>query len=197
MTSKHAPKGALERPVLEAMVAEEMPVRGMGRRLGRSPNTIRYWLNKYGLPVPNGRGGRPRLHDAGGSEPATIESRCRTHGLTVFGRRSDGYYRCRKCGVEAVTRRRRAVRQVLVEEAGGACVLCGYDRPSGLEFHHLDPARKEFGLSARGVTRSLAALRAEAAKCILVCSNCHAEVESGERRLPAELTAVKLSDIGS
>jgi hypothetical protein len=78
-----------------------------------------------------------------------------------------------------VIRRRRKVKQLLVGELGGRCRLCGYDRCSAaLEFHHLDPSEKEFGVASRGA-RSIARLRAEASKCILLCSNCHAEVESG------------------
>jgi len=76
---------------------------------------------------------------------------------------------------------------MLLAEAGGACRLCGYDRsPAALEFHHLDRATKSFGLGFRGVTRSIAALRSEAAKCILLCSNCHAEVEAGVTQLRLE-----------
>ena len=68
----------------------------------------------------------------------------------------------------------------MVEEAGGKCKACGYDRcPAALHFHHLEPAEKAFALSLRGVTRSMKALRAEAAKCVLLCANCHAEVEVG------------------
>jgi hypothetical protein len=68
----------------------------------------------------------------------------------------------------------------LVEEAGGSCRLCGYDRYAGaLEFHHVDAAQKSFSLGHKGVTRSLALAREEARKCILLCSNCHAEVEGG------------------
>jgi hypothetical protein len=79
-----------------------------------------------------------------------------------------------------VTRRRRKVKQILVDEAGGGCRLCGYDRcVAALHFHHLDRATKSFHLSQQGVTRSLAAARAEARKCVLLCSNCHAEVEAG------------------
>jgi hypothetical protein len=33
--------------------------------------------------------------------------------------------------------------------------------------------------SAEGATRSLERNRREAAKCVLLCSNCHAEVEAG------------------
>jgi hypothetical protein len=80
------------------------------------------------------------------------------------------------------------LKRLLVEEAGGAFALCGYDRAlSGLHFHHVDRKSKAFALSRQGVTRSLESARAEAAKCVLLCSNCHAEVEAGERRLPASL----------
>jgi hypothetical protein len=54
-------------------------------------------------------------------------------------------------------------------------------------FHHVDPGEKAFAFSRHGVTRSLAAARAEAAKCVLLCSNCHAEVEAGTAKLPASL----------
>lgn len=74
---------------------------------------------------------------------------------------------------------------MLVAEAGGKCLICGYSRHSAaLQFHHLDPASKSFGLGVRGITRSLAKLRAEAAKCVLLCANCHAEVEVGATELP-------------
>ena len=79
----------------------------------------------------------------------------------------------------------RAVSEV-IEEAGGACILCGYDRCVGaLHFHHIDPDTKEFGISRRGFTRSIEKMREEAAKCVLLCSNCHAEVEGGVATLTA------------
>ena len=47
-----------------------------------------------------------------------------------------------------------------------------------LHFHHVDPAQKSFAVTmARG--KSLAAYREEAAKCVLVCANCHGEIEAG------------------
>jgi 5-methylcytosine-specific restriction endonuclease McrA len=106
--------------------------------------------------------------------------RCRRHGVTPFRRRSTGGYRCGKCRSEAVARRRRKVKRVLVNEAGGRCRLCGYDRClAALEFHHLVPGEKSFSMSHRGVARSLAKARSEAQKCVLLCANCHAEVEAG------------------
>ncbi len=73
---------------------------------------------------------------------------------------------------------------MLVEEAGGSCRLCGYDRcTAALEFHHLDPREKAFGLARFGAHR-IEKLRAEVRKCVLLCSNCHAEVEAGFVALP-------------
>jgi hypothetical protein len=82
--------------------------------------------------------------------------------------------------MEAVVEWRRRKKAKLVAEAGGRCVLCGYDRClAALEFHHRDRRTKSFGLSLRGLTRSIEKCRAEAAKCVLLCANCHAEVEVG------------------
>lgn len=88
-------------------------------------------------------------------------------------------WRCKRCIAEAVTRRHQALRRQLVEEAGGACVLCGYDRCIvSLAFHHVDAGTKLFPLTTAS-GKSLAAYREEAKKCVLLCSNCHGEVEAG------------------
>lgn len=125
---------------------------------------------------------------------------CPRHGLTRFHLRRDGSHRCGRCSSESVSRRRRRVKETLVKEAGGRCMICGYSRYIGaLEFHHRDPATKSFGLGCGGLTRSLDKARAEAAKCVLVCANCHAEVEAAIVALPDEvpsLGAASASDPG-
>ena len=110
-----------------------------------------------------------------------MELECQRHGLVRHTLRADnGRWRCTRCVSEAVTRNRKVKRATLVAEAGGQCQLCGYDRYIGaLEFHHLDPSQKVFAMSQGGQTVSLERLRAEAAKCVLLCANCHAEVEGG------------------
>ena len=117
-------------------------------------------------------------------QPRHMARICRTHGPTEFVLEGRGYYRCKRCRAEHVAARRRKVKALLVAEAGGCCRLCGYDRcTAALKFHHVDPGAKAFGLAHMGVARSLDKARAEAAKCVLLCSNCHAEVESGMRTL--------------
>jgi transposase len=177
--ARHAARGGIARDELEALVAEGLSVRAIAARVGVSYATVQHWLGKYGLQTRRARrrSGVPRPGQDG---PAQLAGVCDVHGETTFGRRRDGYYRCLACRAEAVVKRRRAVKRTLVEEAGGACVLCGYDRSqAALQFHHLERGDKAFELSRRGVTRSLDAARAEAAKCVLLCANCHAEVEAG------------------
>ena len=55
-----------------------------------------------------------------------------------------------------------------------------------LEFHHTDSDGKDFGISAKGYTRSWEEVRKELDKCILLCANCHREVHEGITQLPRE-----------
>jgi transposase len=176
---KHAAKGAPSKEKMERLLAAGLSLREIAQRLDRSLATIRHWMRKYELkPAPR----RKRGSQDGSRE---MVSRCRHHGETRFVREGRGYYRCKRCRVEQVRRRRRIIKSKLVAEAGGKCVICGYNRcQRALEFHHLDPTTKEFHLGYAGATRSLARARAEARKCILLCSNCHAEVEAGVTAVP-------------
>ena len=175
----HAPRGGLERGALAALVDAGLSTRDIAARVERSQTTVRRWLHIYGLPTRGRR--QPTPEEA--HETTRV---CEVHGPTAFVRygRSD-HFRCLLCRRQRVSDRRRRIKRILVAEAGGRCQLCGYDRsPSALHFHHVDPTEKSFGLALKGVTRSLDRCRAEARKCVLVCANCHAEVEAGLARLP-------------
>jgi hypothetical protein len=178
--SKHAARGGLAREDLERLVDGGASIAHIAEAVGRSKATVRHWLKEYGLKTQ-----QSRRREAVAGQPKQIMLDCPRHGPAEFQLRSAGGYRCLKCRSEAVTRRRRRVKQLLVDEAGGVCRACGYGHcVAALQFHHREPADKRFGLSLRGVTRSLASARAEAEKCVLLCANCHAEVEAGVRRLP-------------
>lgn len=89
---------------------------------------------------------------------------------------------------QAVTKRRKVLMAKAIEYKGGKCIVCGYSKSSrALNFHHLDPAEKLFGISARGITRSWNKVQNELDKCVLVCSNCHAEIHDGITQLPREI----------
>lgn len=180
---RYAPRGGLQRDALEPMVEGGLTLEEMARELNRSVSTVGHWLRKFNLKPT--RGGRRRKTTTG---PRFAVFECRRHGRTEFVLEGSGYYRCKRCRGDAVARRRRVVKRTLVEEAGGACVVCGYSRCLGaLQFHHVDPGSKEFHLSQRGHSRSIARSRAEIRKCVLLCANCHAEIEGGFATLPVDL----------
>jgi hypothetical protein len=63
---------------------------------------------------------------------------------------------------------------------GNKCQCCGYDRClDALDFHHFDFTQKDFGISAKGYTRSWDKIKEELDKCVLVCANCHREIHAG------------------
>lgn len=177
-TDKHAARGGLTRERLQALIEERLSVREMAARTGFSATTVRYWLKRHQLRT-SATGRREDGRRAKAEGRLTILMHCAAHGQTEFLLEGRGAYRCLSCRRERVAKRRRKVKELLVAEAGGACALCGYDRFAGaLHFHHVDPATKAFGIANQGITRSIAAMRAEAAKCILLCANCHAEIEA-------------------
>jgi transposase-like protein len=178
LTSAHAPvrrsRGGIDRAVLEPFIREGWTVRAIADALDSSPTRIRYWVSRYDLATVAAAARAARRASVDGDRRL-----CHVHGVTDHARRGSGF-RCRRCAAEQVSARRRRVKRLLVEEAGGRCVLCGYDRCArALEFHHVEPTSKRFALAHRGLSQSIAKLRAEAAKCVLLCSNCHAEVEDG------------------
>jgi hypothetical protein len=83
-----------------------------------------------------------------------------------------------------VSLKRRSLKLKAIEYKGGQCERCGYNKCVGaLEFHHQDPTLKSFGLGDKGYTRSWVSIKEELDKCILLCANCHREVEE-ELRVP-------------
>jgi transposase len=188
---KFAGRGGLRKVDLETLLEDGATLAEMAAKLDRNPSTIRYWLKRFDLEVINPRGRRRRRAD--GARFATFE--CARHGVTEFVLEGRGYYRCKQCRAAGVVKRRRVVKRRLVEEAGGACMLCGYRRWAGaLQFHHVDPTRKEFHIAQRGYSRSLARSRAEAEKCVLLCANCHSEVEGGFATLPVDLVRARTNE---
>lgn len=121
-----------------------------------------------------------------------IIKECPKHGEAVFYYDSHAKkYRCKICRAEAVVDTRRRNKLALIEYKGGKCQICGYDKCiDALEFHHLNQAEKKFGLS-NGDIRSLAKLKKEADKCILICANCHRELHAKEREKERNLKEEK------
>ena len=86
---------------------------------------------------------------------------------------------------QAVKNRRKKLREMARASKGSKCQICGYDKcQRALSFHHIDPSKKEFDLSSKGLTRSWDKIKMEIEKCVLICANCHMEVHDGITQLP-------------
>jgi transposase len=176
---RHVSRGGLARDDLAAEVDRGKSISELAAHFAVSKTTVRHWLREYGLQTHRAERRQERI-EAGKANGEIVMLRCEVNGVTEFRRRRPSGFRCLRCRADAVTRRRRQVKAVLIQDAGGRCSNCEYDQCVGaLQFHHRVPAEKSFGLAQAGVARSLDRARAEAAKCVLLCANCHAEVEAG------------------
>lgn len=77
---------------------------------------------------------------------------------------------------------------------GSKCCLCGYSTFGGaLDFHHIDPAEKVFIICTSKTPGSLQFFK-ELAKCVLLCANCHREVEAGVTEVPPDVYRYSFSE---
>jgi hypothetical protein len=114
-----------------------------------------------------------------------ITRNCKHHGDTIFTKtkRSRGdYYECRACNTKRRTNWRLQKKQEIAELYGGKCQCCGYDKCiQAIDFHHIDPKTKKFGINNALKNRSVGMKEVfeELKGCIMVCANCHRELEAG------------------
>ena len=81
---------------------------------------------------------------------------------------------CYTCMPDGVQLTRGMFLAKIKEARGGKCIRCGYNKClKALEFHHIDPNKKDFTIS-NDHFKLLDAVE-ESKKCILICSNCHKE----------------------
>ena len=79
-----------------------------------------------------------------------------------------------------VSNYRRRRKTNLMKVLGDKCCICNYNLlPDALEFHHINPEEKEYGIASTGTCRDLEKDLAEIKKCVLVCANCHRAIHKG------------------
>ena len=95
-----------------------------------------------------------------------------------------------------VTEFRRRRKAELVYIMGGGCSLCGYNKNiAALEFHHIDPSNKKYGISSKNC-HNWEEDANEVRKCILLCANCHREIEnSSYTELHSSFDELKYSEL--
>ena len=83
-----------------------------------------------------------------------------------------------KYNAASVSRTQQRKKQLAVERFGSKCQLCGYSKClAALEFHHI--GKKKFSPSYIIGRWAWKKATKELKKCVLLCANCHREVEYG------------------
>ncbi len=101
--------------------------------------------------------------------------------------RNDEEYRERHKAIVSAgrSRKRDALRDLIAKEKEGGCVCCPEREPICLDFHH-PGSDKDFAIGdAIRRCYSIARVKAEMAKCVLLCANCHRKAHAGLLVLPS------------
>lgn len=79
---------------------------------------------------------------------------------------------------EYARKHRKQVNEIIEAAKSAGCLFCREQEPICLDFHHINPANKEFAV---GGARMMATKRviAEIAKCVVLCANCHRKLHAG------------------
>ena len=125
---KHANRGPIDEAELRSLIASGCSLREIAARLDRSVGTVRHWVKRYALGPTAASRRRASIRQARLEGRRNLRLECLRHGTTPHVIEKGGRVRCKRCRSEAVSETRRRIKRILVEEAGGACLICGYDR---------------------------------------------------------------------
>lgn len=131
-----------------------------------------------------------------------ICTRCKEEkSIDKFNRKGSGYqYHCRDCSkkilkedyvnnkdrylAKTLKNKTLAIKEIKEFKNTLKCMCCDEKETCCLDFHHLDPNKKDFNIGSKSVTGiTLETLKKEINKCVVLCSNCHRKVHAGKLKL--------------
>lgn len=173
----------MDKEILKNLIDEGLSTREIANKVGKGQTCVTHWLKKYGLKTNHNQFGIINYGEY------RYCPRCKTDCLTEDfyqrrGKQHSSVY-CKKCTNNQTMERMIEFKRKCVEYKGGKCIECEYNKYYGaLEFHHLDPTKKEFEISKIKSQSFNDKVKNELDKCALLCNRCHREVEGGIRILP-------------
>lgn len=66
------------------------------------------------------------------------------------------------------------------------CTKCGFSHLAALDFHHENPAQKEYNVHRLVANGQFAKAYEEIKKCVVLCANCHRIHHHEEKKKPPE-----------
>ena len=168
----------------EQLIAQNKSTHQIANELGISQTNVRYWLKKYGLKTNSSWAIKHEQIKTDRKSGRYTCTQCKVNKeLTkdTFYVKSNGSFHawCKDCNNKITYEKQLQRKRDAVEYKGGKCCVCGYNKYVGaMDFHHLDPATKDYNIS-RLTTYSIDIMKTELDKCMLLCRNCHAEIHHG------------------
>jgi len=157
--------------ILKELISQNLCIREMAEQLDKAPTTVRYWLVKHNLPTK-------KCHNSDRQSKICPKCKIEKDRVEFHKRRNGGDFSpyCKACTRIQTLDRTRELKIKCVEYSGGECQHCGYSKSlSALEFHHINPDKKDFAISKYKRYVFNEKVKKELDVCILLCSNCHRE----------------------
>jgi hypothetical protein len=156
----------MEKELLASMLDDNKSLTQIAKLTGKSQSTIRYWIVKCKLEKVKNTNCEVCEALLTGNQRNFCSVKCK---VKTTNHKHQVYTAQQARGLER--------KKQLIEIAGGECCDCGYKKNiSALEFHHLDPEKKSFGIDLRKCScAKWDRLVEEVKKCVLICANCHRE----------------------
>lgn len=107
-----------------------------------------------------------------------LYSRCKTcHNREV----RKGYHADPKAKLEDCRKRRQVLFDIVNDiKSKCGCKICEENDPVCLDFHHLDPKKKDLPIAMLVSNKSKSRMLDEIGKCVVVCANCHRKIHAGK-----------------
>lgn len=146
------------------LIKQGLTTKEIAEYYGCSIGLIRNLRFKYNLPAKVTTPHIRKCKTCGETNPEKFQKHCKIQ--------------CRICKNKSDNKKKQTAKQKYVDYKGGKCEICGYNKYVGsLDFHHLDPSKKEFNLTCSVLNScSHEYILKELDKCMLVCANCHREL---------------------
>ena len=167
---------------LKGYLDKNMTIRQISAESHKGFSSIRHWMKKYGLKpnFANFKGGYVHDKQKVDKQGRRYCPKCEDYQSidNFYSRRKNncsGW--CKVCIRKQTVERGRKLKLDCIEYKGGKCQKCGYSQcQAALDFHHRDPAKKDFSLCKKYGCRKISdRIKKELDKCDLLCANCHRE----------------------
>lgn len=156
----------MEKEILIQYINQGLSTWKIAKLLNITQPSVRYWLKKYDL--------KTRITMCNNNDQKFCPKCKNIKDKSEFYNYTKSSSYCKSCILQNTIAKRKCTKQKAVDLLGGECSKCGYKKClAALEFHHLDPSKKD--INYYSLKHNFNKITLELDKCVLLCANCHRE----------------------